>query len=61
MNKLSLNREPLAELGAADLRAVGAAAASGECIRSILCLTGYYPTVEGSCLCTGPCDQSDLC
>ena len=61
MKKLNLNREALADLGAADLRAVGGAAASGECIQSIVCLTGHYPTIEGSCLCTGPCDYSELC
>lgn len=61
MYKPTLNREVLADLGPDDLRAVGAAAGSAKCLESLLCLTGHYPTVEGSCLCTGPCNYSDLC
>ena len=59
MKKLNLSRQTLPDLAPDQLRTVGGA--SGECLQSIPCMTGHYPTIEGSCLCSGPCDDSDLC
>ena len=44
--RLTIKRETLTELSSTELVAV----AGGQDAKSLLCLTGYYPTIERECL-----------